>query len=841
MKNLQKLYLSVAFFWIFVQTGNSCAWYDPDMDYFNLFVQELVQENEYYPFLFTLESKYYNGRGNYDNSIKPPFVPNANLESWQAYFDQKLTYDQTQELVFNLPRKHIYDWRKGELTSDFTQKLGKQFYTQYHEGLDYLAYAKYLQPFMLISYVPNDNWYSYPSRDGTEQDASDLDYDEVMKVLTKSYNLTQNNEVKLRYGYQMVRLNHYVRQYEKAVELFKKYVEPIKTDTPIYWYAVEQYAGAIRGLGDVNEANWKYFQVFMHSPNRKEIAYTSITLQDWNDFNDLLERAKTNEEKNFAYFLLAYDNYTNPVPFMDKLVKINPDSDILKVLTVRALDQLERYYLPLYFSCGDKGCKDHKKIPLGRNQMYYGDDSFIPFRDAFTRVVIQARDHSTDEFWDLVLAHIYFLQKDYSRSNKYLPIHTNNPKYKKQANQMMVLNYIVEQPVINATIETEIFNQFPALFQGEIYEDNDEFTADAKQFVNDVLANRYFIQNEKGKSFLMNNKLSQLQYNPNIDLTKSLDQFIQKHNKTPLEKWIVKNKVDMKDASAFFQVIYGDNAIREGNFKKAIQHYDKGSNYSIVRYDTYSEEQGKWITSNWPKGMYDGFNNISDYIFGQEKWVSYSSPVDTTMVKPEFLTFGEFSFIKPKMNKLEFAKALGKLRKLGDKEGLNAYRANTLIGNVLYNTSKLGYFREVLMLDMNNANSPKFHFDNYIFNFQLYYKDYYAYSLITPDKFNLPIAYYQKAMSQTTNKEDKASLLFQMAKAEQGEYYNWEANQQEPNISYSDPNYYEKRQEWEKSLGEVKNKNFRTYFELLKTEYPFTQTVSEYRKSCSYFNYYMKK
>lgn len=109
----------------------------------------------------------------------------------------------------------------------------------------------------------------------------------------------------------------------------------MKLKNAIYWDALDQKAGALRGLNKKDEANWDFFQVFIHRRTNKESVYSSLKLTNTKDFKSLLARAKTPEEKNMAYFLLAYNEYNNPVPIMDKMIANNADSEILKVLAVR--------------------------------------------------------------------------------------------------------------------------------------------------------------------------------------------------------------------------------------------------------------------------------------------------------------------------------------------------------------------------------------------------------------------------------------------------------------------------------------------------------------------------
>ena len=38
---------------------SACSWYDADLEYYNLFSQDIMNDPRYRPFLVTLESRYY--------------------------------------------------------------------------------------------------------------------------------------------------------------------------------------------------------------------------------------------------------------------------------------------------------------------------------------------------------------------------------------------------------------------------------------------------------------------------------------------------------------------------------------------------------------------------------------------------------------------------------------------------------------------------------------------------------------------------------------------------------------------------------------------------------------
>lgn len=332
-----------------------------------------------------------------------------------------------------------------------------------------------------------------------------------------------------------------------------------------------------------------------------------MKLSDTASFNNILKRAGSNDEKNMAYFLLGYEDFTNPIPMMEKMYDIDPNSEILKVMAARSINELERSYLPTYYyesKNGDQiinvnsnntttkketkeakpkelsfwqkivlffknlfGGKKEKaeskseqsddellenpnRIPFySKNQSYYYDEKQKDFLEDLEKFTSKTKEKSTDEYWQIADAYLKFLKKDYKACTEILEeIKTTNPEYFEEIKRMKVLNDIVSQPKITAEYEDHLMKDYGDYFiekkietdstenEGYDYYGNPPSTA---SFLKDVLANRYFLQGEDGKSFLMNNKLSDLQYNPNSTLVKSVEDFYRKSNKTQFEQQII--------------------------------------------------------------------------------------------------------------------------------------------------------------------------------------------------------------------------------------------------------------------------------------------------------------
>lgn len=907
---MKKYILSLVVVSLFYTKSDACAWSDPDYEYFNLFTQSIIKDKSYLPFLHNYSSRFY--------TYNPSLIPDDNIETWKRYFNNQLTYAETQNLVYKMSMNDLNALKNGTPANPLLQKLGTGFYQKYKEGVDYLIEAKYLEPYMSINFIESENSFYYERRE-SNKNATSIDYNKTIAALTSLYNAARNPEIKQRYGYQLVRFNHYTRNYDAAVQAFKTYIEPIKQKGTVYFMALDQLAGAQRGLEKNSDANWNFFQVFMNSKDRKESAFVSMKLSDTASFSNIMKRANTNEEKNMAYFLLGYEDFNNPIPIMEKMYDINPDSEILKVMAVRSINELERSYLPTYYytdaasgkvsvqrgKADPKDSKDSQpgqaatevkeekisfwqkivrffknlfggsksdktgdgnkadqsddelfsnpdRIPFYTRTGYYYDKNTQDYLDDLEKFTDKTREKSKDEYWQIANAYLKFLKKDYKGSSEILnEIKTTNPEYLEEIKRMKVLNDIVSQPKIDAAYEDHLMKDYAEYFVEKKVEkdtantNNYDYYGDAPStadFLKDVLANRYFLQGEDGKSFLMNNKLSDLQYNPNSSLVKSVEDFYRKPNKTQFEQQIIaKNMDNVGDIDAFFNTIYGDRAMRLADFEKAKSYYEKARKFAgipRVNYD-WSEKAGQTITpKQYAPTEYNGFDNISSLVFGHNVWESFESP-ETESMKAENYT--DFPFIKDNMNKLTLCDALIQLKKIGNGNDEKAAKANQLIGNLLYNTSVLGYYRQLFVMDIDNSNGGKYNFWNTDRKnpYQYYYKNFLDTSYIEPDNFDLAIGYYQKALKLSNNKEEKARILFQMASAEQGKYYQYESKAPK-DIDYSDPKWTEKENARQKEMDNLKNQKYRTYFAQLKAQYADTETARNLMGSCSYFSYFMK-
>lgn len=829
-------------FSVFWQSSSACSWWDPDYEYYNLFVQTSINSPVYDPFLLTESMPFYE-------SDAAQNIPNENIEDWQNYFG--ISYEQAYYLVFIASRESVDALAKGKTTND--KKLGfadSNFRTKFKQALLYLAYAKYLEPYM--AYKRNSDADSYYWGFLPEKTVADLDYKKVTEVLTKSWNAETDKDLKLRYGYQLVRFAHYYHKFREAINYFNLYVESLNHKGIMYYYALDQKGGAERALGNFMQANYDFFQFFTHTKNNKSLAYNSMKMTQDLDFQAMLRKPMSNDEKFDLYMLMGYHSFNNPLAEMKKIVAISPDAVQAKVLMARAVNQLERSMLPVYYNCpydGDdaydpnacfNNLKDNK-LPIVLNSQIS-----LQLKEALESSLAQTKNAKEKNFWNLTTAYLYFLNKDYQLSKEFLnKVNASDKTFGDQKNLFTMLLDIVEQPVISADFEKSLLTRYKEFFandkktgvdeDGYFYETGNS----TKDFVFDILANRYYLQKDNAKSFLLQNSVSALEYNPDLNLLNAIEDFYFKKNKNEFEIYLL-NKLNadfVVDAKLKNDVVYdfeswaanfkGTLALAKADFQTALMNFKKVNPKFALRAGLISYDDDWSLV--YKKGIYNGFSGISSRVFGFNKIECFSCP-ESMVMQADFLN--EFPFIKNKMNKAELAEAIIELDKIAKQNGEQAAKANYLLSNFYFNTTTIGYFRELLTFDIDNSNGEKFHSEDFGQpSVHFYYKDYSTYPYYR-DQFELPLNYAEAALSKAGSDELKARILFTASKSEQGLFYkkineNPEAFGQDSWwLDYDSP-----------AIMALKVKDYRKYFKALKS-YSNTAFYKEVKSNCKYFNYY---
>ena len=110
---------------LFYEQNQACSWYDPEFEYFTLFTQNIIKDKSYSPFLLTYSSKFYSS----DSKIA-----DDNISAWRTFFGNKLTYAETENLVYKVSLQDLQNLKKGNSQNALLQKLGSNFYQKNNDS-----------------------------------------------------------------------------------------------------------------------------------------------------------------------------------------------------------------------------------------------------------------------------------------------------------------------------------------------------------------------------------------------------------------------------------------------------------------------------------------------------------------------------------------------------------------------------------------------------------------------------------------------------------------------------------------------------------------------------------
>lgn len=700
MKRLRIIFILIWAVFSPVQEVSACYMGDddPDGDFISLFDQEMVDTCEYLPFLRTNNTYYHNyGR----------LIYSGNVKEWASYL--KIKVEEANYLVMKASKNEIDTLLRNHMCANkYLTFADKVFCEKNHEALEYLSYAKYLEPYMCISLSEEvlEGYYDFTEifwegnwRDRKDFTADVLPYEDIMSHLKKKYKNLSDKELKLRYGYQIVRLAHYTRRYSDAVKYFDKYVKKLKYKPEMYYYALNQKAGAMRGMlyNSEREVSDKerisylndFLAVFKSSQDLKISVYNSLHIMKEFEFlfqsKDLIDK----EGKICLHFLLGYQNFNNPLNEAKEIIKIDPNAIEARVLMAREINDLEReihpHHLDYYY--------DEEEPYPDFCQESDAAKSAIDFAKSMTE---KAKEK---DFWNLATATLLSYNCQFDDAKKYLSkVEETDTRIKNTKRTLQILIDIEEPNKMTREMANSILQKYGYDLQYNSW---------------------YWWRWLWGQSFhnsgdtIIGTLLCDEEIN-NIDLCNRFIDFIKKEDKNDFEKWVIwvqnlqLNELKFKKAILFLNERRGsDNLVDIASIDSAYHLLKELKNKSEVEWKCA-------FCSNIRGFNYYDKEEQNDFHYDYIKEILGTLPAEKT----------------PLLTYLEYIKELNKTVQQSPNKN-KAAKAAFLLGNFYFNLSDEGYYR-----------------GRSIFASSVYD----AYS------------YYLKGFSLAKDKELKARLTFALAK-----------------------------------------------------------------------------
>jgi hypothetical protein len=787
----------------FIIKSFACADFSMDYAFYNLFDQTLVKDKNLHHFLLTYDNTYYE-RSTWNPAEKSLDSVDYNILEWQKFFENQIS---TQDLKYLVYKSSLDELNNIINTKKLNTKINYKIILTEHgiEALKYLVFAKKCEPFA-VQVETYDNW-TYMSGRGKQTKSQFMQTAKEGNIL---YTATKNTDLKLRIAYQLVRLSHYAGFNDDALRYFNTYVVPLNKKNLIYYYALEQKAGALYNQKKYAMAAQNYIEVFNQTPDRQLAVYTSF-LMNKNLFINAENTLKTPEEKTTLYMLRAYNTFANGLAEMKKIYNLTPNASKLEVLAVRELNSIERKILEL----PNQYSKNNKFLKIDTKTKAYTDKIIL-----FTETLLNNKNIVRTDFWKSYLAHVYFITGNYIKAENIAQslIHTEDKKIANQATITAFAAYIAHVKSIDASAEQKIYD----------YLKNNK-NEQVRQYIFEILGNKYLQQKNYAKAFLCHNDFSGLYKSLDLNIINDLIAFYNQNSRNNLEQELY-NK-NNKNALAYLYELKGTHYLKNDDLNNALIWFKKvPNNLAFLKDYEYTFENNIYNEKIIETKGFNGYSNLSAKMFSNGIR-PYFEDAENIAMTDEVYKMQEFAFIPNYFNKQQLVEILIKLKSMAVENNELAARANYLLGNYYYNISAFGYYRNVLYYETGN------YYLSYIYE----YTENKPNNLINPYNYNggtglvytnqlqKAYAYFLKAENVSKFNELKAKAVFQASKIELEQYFIKDNN---------DASYFSHDSYWDKPQQLYNNTN-RPLFNVLKTKYSDTKYYKQIVSNCLYFKYYL--
>lgn len=783
----------------------ACSFFYLDESFYNLFDQTLVKDKKLHHFLLTYDNTYFK-RDSWNPAEKSLDSTDYNILAWKNFFENKIPTKDLKYLVYQSSvseiNKIINDKNVNESVSALKHNI--LLTEKGTEALKYLLFAKECEPFAVTKH--GDDQWSYM------QGRGQMTKPQFMKTAKNGnllYATTKNNDLKLRIAYQLVRLSHYGGFNDDAIRYFNTYVVPLNNKSLLYYYALEQKAGALYNQKKYAMAAQNYIEVFNNTPDRQLAVYTSF-LMDKNLFINAANTIQQVEEKSTLYMLKAYNTFANGLAEMKNIYNITPNHSNLEIVAVRELNKVERKILELPYQYP----KNNTFLKPEEKTMSYLNKLIL-----FSETLLNNKAIQRKGFWQAYLAHLYFISGNYNKAETLAKtVLTDEAKIKDQATITAFAAYMANQKTIDNNVEQKVVDYL---------QNNKNETI--QRYIYEILGNRYLVQKNYAKSFLCHNSFEGLHKSLDLNIINDLIALYNNPNKNDLEKKLC--ATNSTDALIYLYELKGTHYLKNDDLNNATTWFAKvPANLSFLTDVQYSYTGNEYKEKRTATKGFNGYSNISARIFSNNIR-SYFEDEEQKALTDDVYKLKEFAFIPTTMNKLQLTEILIKLKQMASEKNEAAARANYLLGNYYYNTSAFGYYRNLFYYETGNYNLSYIY--QYTSNKPNDLANPYNYKggtgLVYQNQLQKAYDSYLKTESISTFNELKAKAIFQASKVELDNFFIKD-NEINNNSYYSSF--------WEKPNILYSERN-RPLFKILKTKYANTKYYNQIVSNCLYFKYYI--
>lgn len=692
-----------------------------------------------------------------------------NLKEWEKWFGGALSLDDIGHLVYRVPLEELESLAKSKQGQPWKGVLLRP---ENQPALEYLVFAKRCEPYCVVD---RWSWDVEAEMAGRRKPGAML---QLVEEAKRRYEKASSSFFKIRYGYQMVRLAHYAKDYRLCIDLFNRYIAPQPKASVVWDWAARHRNGALLAQGKISEALVMSSLMFDQNLAMMDEAYLDFYIPEEPVWQESLRIASHPHRQATLWMLRGLKESRFILEPLQQMAKLEPKSPRVEVMLVRYINRLECEFLNsgYFFDKYEPHLTEERKRGLG----YFRE--LLDYIDSVDKM--QFRQPA---LWYAAGGYLNIITRNHREADTYLARAESlcPPQRSDLINQIQflkLLNQVVEQPRITPEIEN---NSLAVLQWLDGYKEQSNNRAQIHHAFYTLLGQKYLLTQDFPKAYCTMAKAG-TEHNYLLELYPSpaqMDQLLallSKPNKTPFEQRIT---TGLPWSFNDYLSIEGTQLLRKGRYSEALAKFQQ---ISKAYWDQSRKDNMDLVRTSFAQNYYNPRTGLYQY------------------PKNGF----------PRFTKLEFTQKVLELQQLAKKDPANAGYYYYQIANGFFHSPFWGFNEQLWPY-----SSSVWYFGNdYPFDVQgigAILKQRYAVFNEEYGKRKVALAYYVKAMNATNDPELAAQSCF-MAAACMTEF-----------------SFYRGFEEPGKGIA--------YYFEMLRQKYSQTKYYQKVIQECATFRDYLKK
>ena len=304
----------------------ACGFYPYGEDVrYNLLKPEMVMPNQVNWFHYCAYKFYYD---DYDFQVDSKEQYAENTALWNVYFGNQYNEADIYEALIHATSA---DMRNKNCGNSFIEGLHKNGKTA---EINYFIFAKSCSGFNTMG---SDPWERVPK--SFQRKRAKM----IKKALQFAEDATQP-ELKKRYAYLALRMAYYHGDEKKVQTIYDNYFSKLKYENALDYWALHFYTLTET---ESQQRSIHAALVFLNSTEKRFAIHESFNTEY--ALEDLLAKAKTNDEKIALHFISASLSYAKALDHIEAIAAIDPNHPCLNFLVLREINKLEDWILtPTY-------------------------------------------------------------------------------------------------------------------------------------------------------------------------------------------------------------------------------------------------------------------------------------------------------------------------------------------------------------------------------------------------------------------------------------------------------------------------------------------------------------